>query len=592
MSAPLKSAAEAQAALHRGAFEEALAFARTHLEHNPRDVTALLLRGQAANETSRFLEAKEAFAAALALAPDHAPALCGLATACVGLRDPRAGLDAAQRALALSPGAADAYFPMGPAAICAGDEAAISACLAFADAAPEPLAMQLVEYWAACLAYLSKYEDAARIFAVLIARAPPTARRFVTFANYLLQARQSAHALEVIERAIALDPNDASARVMHARWAVLNGERDVALSASREALRCDPNLASPLSTIAELAPGTITDDEVERLKSWLAGATGPTLKSVIAARALAMALEARGAYDSAFDAYAHAAAMDAETAERTGCAYSAKDTEQKVRDLIAQFPPAVLTRPSLAPDRGRQFIFVLGMPRSGTTLIEQILAAHSDVQGVGESHGMGRVVERFNAATEQTGRPADQIVEDNAEAWEHIYKAALAGADKQAARVVDKMPANFWRIGVIARLFPAAKILLLQRDPMDVCLSIFRHHFKLASSYPVRLEDIVHYHRCFAAICAHWRAAAPGLVRTVVYENLVENFEAEVRAILADCGLTFEEQCLRFHESRSTVYTHSASQVRTGINKSSLGKWRRYETHLTPFREVLATPLM
>ena len=215
------------------------------------------------------------------------------------------------------------------------------------------------------------------------------------------------------------------------------------------------------------------------------------------------------------------------------------------------------------------------MPRSGTTLAEQILASHSEIFGAGEVIAVADP----NVSPSTPPRKFPQLA---AKVTNTI--TARAGEEKFN---VEKTPSNFLYLGKIALLFPEATIVHCRRDPMDTCLSIYQHPLSAAYAYAHDLETLGNYYREYELLMQHWDQVLPNPILNLQYESLVSDFEPTVRSLVEFCGADFEEQCLRFHETRRQVKTPSASQVRQPIYQSSVGRWHRYEQELEPLRNAL-----
>jgi tetratricopeptide (TPR) repeat protein len=233
-------------------------------------------------------------------------------------------------------------------------------------------------------------------------------------------------------------------------------------------------------------------------------------------------------------------------------------------------------------------IFVIGMPRSGTSLVEQILASHSSVFGAGEVYHSSV----FDSRVEQeTGRPFPQSISSvPAEILTqsaHVYVENLRADADQSARITDKLPHNFLRVGLLATVMPQARIIHCVRDPMDTCLSIFTHFFSIAHGYASDLKELGQYYRLYERLMQDWEVRFPGRMHRISYEGLVADHEREINQLLEYCGLPFEPGCLRFHETRRAVTTPSAAQVRQPLYQSAVSRWKRYETHLQPLHAAL-----
>jgi len=228
-------------------------------------------------------------------------------------------------------------------------------------------------------------------------------------------------------------------------------------------------------------------------------------------------------------------------------------------------------------------IFVLGMPRSGTSLVEQILASHASVFGAGE---VFFATEFDNSVAQITGKPFPQSITDvdseilkqSAQSYVQNLRMAAGGS----ARVTDKLPHNFMRVGLLSAVMPNAKIIHCVRDPMDTCLSIFTHFFSSAHGYASDLKELGQYYRLYEQLMNHWEVTFPGCMYKVSYEDLVMNHEHEIRKLLDYCGLSFEPGCLQFHQTVRPVTTPSATQVRQPLYQRAVSRWKRFEKHLQP----------
>ncbi|MEP4888189.1 MAG: sulfotransferase, partial [Alphaproteobacteria bacterium] len=238
-------------------------------------------------------------------------------------------------------------------------------------------------------------------------------------------------------------------------------------------------------------------------------------------------------------------------------------------------------------------VFILGMPRSGTSLVEQILASHSRVRGAGEREEMLQLADRLSEALNDS-RPYPACVEgltaDSGKVIAEQFLAGLKRADPHATRITDKMPGNFHHVGLITTLFPNAQIIHCRRDPRDTCLSIFFGDFVGSHPYSYDLTNLGRYYRQYERLMAHWHAVLPGRILDVKYEDLVDAQEDWSRRMVSFCGLDWEPQCLDFHKTTRNVKTRSNAQVRQPIYRSSIERWRHYEAHLEPLFAALGAP--
>jgi hypothetical protein len=296
-----------------------------------------------------------------------------------------------------------------------------------------------------------------------------------------------------------------------------------------------------------------------------------------------------GHTDEAFAAYRQAYELRRGLLQDRGQAFDAARHRAYVDRLIAAFDPAYFRRAAGWGSDSELPVFVVGMPRSGSTLVEQILASHPQVFGAGELGELPRLTARLakaagSADPQRTPLPLPD------EATARQLAAALLGQLTRlgggATRVVAKTLENFLLLGVIATLFPRARVIHCRRDPLDVALSCYFQNFQ-SLDFTWSLDDIAAYYREYERLMAHWHRVLPLPIHEVCYEDLVRRQEEVSRALLAHCGLDWDERCLAFFENRRAVRTASTLQVRKPISTQSIGRWQRYRAHLGPLLSAL-----
>lgn len=240
-------------------------------------------------------------------------------------------------------------------------------------------------------------------------------------------------------------------------------------------------------------------------------------------------------------------------------------------------------------------VFIVGMPRSGTTLMEQILASHPQVYGAGELEFLGKVVDGMRCGTFKLsiGVPDPLFPASTEATWQergeaYVNHLSLLTDDKRYSHVIDKMPANYHYVGMIKAILPNATIIHSMRHPMEVCFSCYKTLFTAGHEWSFRLEDLAYQYRQYWEIITHWRREFPDLLFDVFYENLVENTEYESRRILKKIGLEWDSSCLDFHRNDRPIKTASVTQVRKPIYKTATNRWQRYDQYLKPLAEQLS----
>jgi tetratricopeptide (TPR) repeat protein len=368
-----------------------------------------------------------------------------------------------------------------------------------------------------------------------------------------------------------------------AQLALEDGESETAGSYFQRALDIDPSDTSALVGLSRVSKIKSEDSEIfHALEAILPSAAEMSVQRQVAYRfAMGDIYDGLKRYDEAFAQYAEAARL-----KRSTITYDAEGYDRKVDEIIATFTPDFIDRlrahanPSLRP------MFVLGMPRSGTTMTETILASHSTVSGAGE---LSELQLLFGMDT-SGGFPASLTSMSPKDIANCLaaYLEKLATVDPSSARVTDKMPANFHMLGLIHALFPNAKVIHTRRDAMDVCLSCFTRHFDRSQLQSYDLIEQGRFYLGYKRLMQHWQSVLPkGAFLTIDYEDLVAEPEQNIRKMLAFCDLEWEEGCLNFHKTKRRVKTASITQVRQPIYRSSVEKWRRYESHLAPLAELL-----
>jgi tetratricopeptide (TPR) repeat protein len=429
--------------------------------------------------------------------------------------------------------------------------------------------------------------EAIRHYRSALARKPKHVDAMVGLANALKSISEHDEALEMARRAVALRPDHA--------WAasVLGGilgetgsidEADVQLRRALALAPDQPEFSYAVVQLKKIAPG---DDALRALEDLLPrAATLSVQDQSILHFALAMAYDDIGERDRGF---AHLLLGNA--AKRSLIDYDAAATASAMDRIAQVFTADMLSARRDLGDPSRLPVFIVGMPRSGTTLVEQTLASHHAVFGAGER--MDVSLGANGLRTERPGAPGfpDAVVTMSGEAFRRMgsdYVAALRPLAPNAARITDKLPGNFVFLGLIRLMLPNARIIHLVRDPVDTCLSCFSKLFTEGVTFSYDLAELGGHHRAYQRLMAHWRSVLPpDVFMEVRYEELVHDFEPQVRRLVAFCGLDWDPACLEFHKTSRPVRTASMTQVRQSIYRSSVGRWRPDAALLRPLLEAL-----
>jgi hypothetical protein len=274
-----------------------------------------------------------------------------------------------------------------------------------------------------------------------------------------------------------------------------------------------------------------------------------------------------------------------------GIEFDAHALAESVTRQISVFDAATLARLQVVGSDSALPIFIVGMPRSGTSLCEQILASHGDVAGAGELNEMQAIARDLPqlCGESATGYPdcAARLTQQTAARAADRYLERLRDVSATAKRIVDKHPINFRHLGLIATLFPRAAIVHCRRDALDTCFSCFAQNFDAPIPWAVRQESLGAYYRAYERLMAHWQAVMPGRIFDFIYEEAVGDLEPVARRLIAHCGLSWQPQCLEFHKTQRMIRTASYRQVRQPLYDRSIGRWRNYETYIDPLRRAL-----
>jgi tetratricopeptide (TPR) repeat protein len=365
------------------------------------------------------------------------------------------------------------------------------------------------------------------------------------------------------------------------------GQSAEAVEAYRTAARLRPNYGDAYWSLANLKTYHFADEELARMRAEeSAPGTGQEDRFHLCF-ALGKALEDRGEYPESFQYYARGNAL-----KKAQSGYRARVIERNAR-LQAQVCTGEFfaARPAFGATSDAP-IFVVGLPRSGSTLIEQILASHSQVEGTMELAEIPRLVGELQGREFQDDAPRypgilrDLSAADCAALGERYLEATRIYRQGKA-HFIDKMPNNFRHIGLIHLILPHARIIDARRDPLACCFSNFKQLFASGQEFTYSLEDIGDYYRWYVQLMAHWDAVLPGRVLRVEYEALVADLEGQVRRMLAFLGLEFEPQCLTFYKTERSVRTASSEQVRRPLYREGIDQWRHFDPWLGPLRQSL-----
>ena len=454
----------------------------------------------------------------------------------------------------------------------------------------EPDTIQLRLDYIAVLRKRQKFAAALEQAERLAARDPSNPTFQSQLAIERMQTGDYASAVEIFDTILATLPNDASTLTSKGHALKTWGRSEAAVDAYRAACRADPGKGDAWYALANLKTYEFSEAEIAEMVAREADTGAAHADRVHFCFALGKAHEDRGDIGAAFDFYARGNGLKRAQSRYTTEGMEAEFAAQKVVCTPELFA-AHEGRGHDAPDP----IFIVGLPRAGSTLIEQILASHSQVDGTLELPNILSLSQRLRGRDRTGGGAYPAILAeldaDTLEALGREYIETTRIHRSGAAFFTDKMPNNFRHIGLIQLILPKAAIIDARREPMACCWSGFKQLFAEGQEFTYGLEEIGHYYRNYVDLMDHWDTVLPGKILRVQHEELLDSFEPQVRRLLAHCGLDFEPQCLDFHKTDRAVRTASSEQVRQPLNTKGLDAWRKFEPYLEPLKAALGPVL-
>jgi tetratricopeptide (TPR) repeat protein len=552
-----------------GRCDEAVDCYRRALAIRPDDAAARNNLGNALLDLGQLGAAAASYRRALAIKPDFSAAHSNLGNALRGLGRFDEAVASYRRALSLDPQFAAAHSNLSDTLRDLGQLAAALASSRRAIEIDPQLAGAHLSLGNALLD-LGRLDEAAAGFGRALELNPRFTAASINLGLVLRQQGKLAEAEASCRTALDTNPSSAPAMVLLAEIRADTGQFAQAEESFKRAVELDPQSAEGWAGIAHVRKMTAND------APWMAQALR------IAERGLAPRQEAhiRFALGKFFDdvkdfdqAFANFRRAN-ELTKRYGAPYDGEQITRTVDQLILRYDDEWANRTRIEGNASARPVFIVGMPRSGTTLAEQILASHPAVFGAGE-------LTFWTAATSESvaagGGPASRLAAD--------YLRQLEGLSAGALRVVDKMPANFLSLGLIHDALPNAHIIHMRRNPIDTCLSIYFQDFRSAHAYGRDLDDLAHYYAGYVRLMDHWRRMLPEhTILDVPYERLVSDQEAWSRRMLEFIGVPWDPRCIDFQETNRSVMSASKWQVRQKMNRSSIERWRNYEKFVGPLR--------
>ncbi len=425
----------------------------------------------------------------------------------------------------------------------------------------------------------------------LLAKEPGNRNYRTLHAMTCIGLGQNERAVEMYRALLADAPRPAELHLSIAHSLKTLGQRDAAVEEYRKAATVREGYGEAYWSLANLKTYRFDDRELASMRGAEAAADTALADRYHLCFALGKALEDRGEYAESFAYYARGNEL-----KHSESHYRAEVFELNTQRQKQFCTPALFARHQGGGAAATDPIFVVGLPRSGSTLIEQILASHSAVEGTHELADIPRIVAGLQGRDWDIANPPYPGVLARMSAADFKRLGDKYLTDTRAyrsgrPRFIDKMPNNFRHIGLIHLLLPNARIIDARREPMACCFGNFKQLYASGQEFSYSIEDTARYYRTYLELMAHWNAVLPGRVLRVQHEDLVEDLEAQVRRMLDYCGLPFESSCVEFHKTARSVRTPSSEQVRQPIYREGMDQWRNYEAWLGPLRAALGDAL-
>lgn len=440
-------------------------------------------------------------------------------------------------------------------------------------------------YLAKAMVLSSDFKAAGAMADAAMELRPDDALLLDTLGVVYSEAGRHESASEAFQRAVERAPERANARFNLATALLYSGDIDRAEQEYQACIERDARQWKAYTALSSLRRQTSRQNHVQWLQETLQRYPGDAGAAAYLNLALAKEHEDLEQYPQAFDHYVRGKAAAGSGVPR----YSPEEEEALFRSIADAFPAP----PATGGHDSEEPIFVMGLPRSGTTLVDRILGSHPQVTSAGELHQFPMAVKRASGSRTPLPLDRDTLARTGDIDWKALGQAyidstrPLSGA---TARFVDKLPHNFLYLGHIMHALPGAKLILMRRDPMDSCLSNLRQLFSIGSPftrYSFDLQDIGHYYLQFDRLVQHWMRVFPGRILEVSYEELVAEQKAVTARLLQHCGLEWDEACLHFERNAAPTATASVVQVREPMQRQYLGRWRRYGNRLDTLRSYL-----
>lgn len=546
---------------------------------------------QAANwyqQRGRLQEAERLYKAELKFNPNHFDSLHSLALISVQRGNLKEARRQIRKALNRLPNSAEAYNTLGYVLQGLGHVEEAAAAYRLATTIKPDYAIAYNNLGNALVA-CKRFEDAAEQYKQAIAKKQDFAEAYKNLGGALLALDRYDEAIAYSDKAVAIEPSLSGAYFHKGLALEIDGRLAEARDSFEMAVKTAPRSGRFHQSLAEVRRYQSGDGHLAEMEALAREITSLAEEDQMCLHfALGKALMDVGEHERAFRHL-----LEGNALKRRRIDYDESKRLALLDRIISVFTRELVRSHTGEGDASQIPVFILGMPRSGTTLIEQILASHPDVYGAGERPDFEKAVKAVFTSNGKTLAYPEGICTFTAEDLRALgsrYVASMVSAAPGAARITDKLPANFQFIGLIHLVFPNARIVHVRRDPIDTCVSCFTKLFSGELLYTYNLEELGRYYKAYTKLMSHWRDLLPtGAMLEIDYEAVVADLEGQARRLVAYCGLDWDDRCLAFHRTKRPILTASATQVRQPIYSSSVGRWQPYARLLEPLLKSMET---
>ncbi len=567
-----------------GQLHEAKDIYREIILAEPNNADANNLLGCLAFQTGFHKEANKLITKAITINPHQAVYYINLGSVLIQLAKYQEAIKTFKQAITLDPKNIHIYINLGNA-LCLNEEFENAENCYRAALRIQPTSVEIWFNLANVLQKLNRNSDAVLAYQSTLKIKPNHTEALLALGNCFLTAGNNKEALTTFNKLLEIEPDNAEVLEKVGGLYIQEGKFDKAKGTIKSALNHSPDLAIAYTRLTKLEKYSEINSEVKKIEKYYHNSHTNSEQRMFLSFALGKIYEDIGHYEKSFHFL-----LEGNNIKRKSFQYNIKDDTDRLSSIQEMFNKNTFARMNGVGHPNETPIFIVGMPRSGTTLVEQILASHPEIYGAGELNNLRQIALKNIPESKNTETIGYRALPSKEECIQigKDYIEDIRQYSSSAKYITNKLPNNFSFIGLIKLVLPNAKIIHCKRNPMDTCFSIFKNYFYRAESYFFDLKEIGIFYTQYQNMMTHWKNTLPkNSFYEVQYEDMVNNQQEETAKLLEFCNLNWDDQCLSFHKSKRVVSTISATQVRQPIYKDSLQKWEHYKKWLKPLTNEL-----